>query len=80
MTKGSGAPPAGAVRVRITVNGEPRDVEAGGSVADLLEHLGLVPGMVVVEHNREILPRASLAGVQVREGDIFELVHFVGGG
>jgi thiamine biosynthesis protein ThiS len=36
--------------------------------------------MVVVEHNREILDRARLDAVEVREGDSLELVHFVGGG
>jgi sulfur carrier protein len=36
--------------------------------------------MVVVEQNRRILERASLGSTDVRTGDIFELVHFVGGG
>ncbi|MCI0437140.1 MAG: sulfur carrier protein ThiS [Gemmatimonadetes bacterium] len=67
-------------RVHVVVNGEPREIEAGRSVAELLDTLGLHPGMVVVEHNREILPRARLEGVEVRDGDVLELVHFVGGG
>jgi len=66
--------------VRVVVNGEPRELQAGRSVADLLEGLGLHPGMIVVELNREILERARLASVEVRDGDVLELVHFVGGG
>jgi sulfur carrier protein len=46
----------------------------------MLAELGLRPGMVVVEQNRRILERASLGSTDVRTGDIFELVHFVGGG
>lgn len=66
--------------VLVTVNGEPREFAAGLMVSDMLAELGLRPGMVVVEHNRRILDRASLGSTEVRTGDIFELVHFVGGG
>lgn len=66
--------------IRITVNGDTREIGAGSRVTDLLDALGLHPGMVVVEHNREILERARLGDATVNEGDVFELVHFVGGG
>jgi thiamine biosynthesis protein ThiS len=64
----------------ITVNGEPREVTPGTSVSALLESLGLHPRLIVVEHNREILDRARYDATEVRSGDNFELVHFVGGG
>ncbi|HEY8483414.1 MAG TPA: sulfur carrier protein ThiS [Longimicrobiales bacterium] len=66
--------------IEITLNGDSRRIPAGRTVADLLADLGLHPGLVVVEHNREILDRSRLAEVQVREGDVLEVVHFVGGG
>jgi len=66
--------------IEITLNGEPRRVPAGLTVAALLAELGLNPGLVVVEHNREILERARLAETPVGAGDVLELVHFVGGG
>ena len=66
--------------ITITVNGDPREFVAGRSVADLLVELGLHPRLVVVEQNREILDRARFEAVQVQAGDVFELVHFVGGG
>ncbi|MDE2655335.1 MAG: sulfur carrier protein ThiS [Gemmatimonadota bacterium] len=68
------------VAASIVLNGEDRAVEPGLSVAELLHSLGLEPGMVVVERNREILARRELAGTPVEDGDRFELVHFVGGG
>jgi thiamine biosynthesis protein ThiS len=66
--------------IRITVNGDEREFAAGRSVADLLSELNLNPQLVVVEHNREILDRRILASVAVQRDDVFELVHFVGGG
>ncbi len=66
--------------IRVTVNGEPRDVALGRSVEQFLSDLSLHPRMVVVEHNREILDRSRYAEVEVKPGDNLELVHFVGGG
>ncbi|MGI9628349.1 MAG: sulfur carrier protein ThiS [Longimicrobiales bacterium] len=64
----------------IVVNGEERTVSPGLAVSELLDQLGLKPGMVVVEHNREIMAREALSKVALAEGDRIELVHFVGGG
>ena len=67
--------------VSLTVNGEEKELPAGSSVADLLESHQLDPRMVVVEHNRVILrDRDSHAHTQLNEGDVIEIVHFVGGG
>ena len=71
---------AGTETIRINVNGDPREVEPGRTIAQLLADLGLHPRMIVVEHNREILDRSKYDDVEVRAGDVFELVHFVGGG
>jgi thiamine biosynthesis protein ThiS len=65
--------------ISVKINGEPREV-AEGSVAALLEQLGLNPQLIVVEHNREILDRAVLADTELSAGDNVELVHNVGGG
>ncbi|KTT69700.1 thiazole synthase [Sphingomonas sanguinis] len=64
----------------ITVNGEHKRVPAGLSLADLASQLGLVPEKVAVERNLEVVPRSTLAQVQVEDGDEIEIVHFVGGG
>lgn len=64
----------------IQVNGEPRQVLGGLSVAEMLATLGLDPRKVAVERNFEIVPRSTLSQVRVADGDAFEIVHFVGGG
>jgi thiazole synthase len=64
----------------ITVNGQHRRANAGTSIAELAAELGLVPEKVAVERNLEIVPRSTLADVQVEDGDDFEIVTFVGGG
>jgi len=64
----------------IVLNGDPRQVPTPLTLAGLLEYLGLDPRAVVVEQNRAIVRRPNLADTPVAEGDVIELVHFVGGG
>jgi thiazole synthase len=63
----------------LTVNGESRRT-ASATVADLVRELGLMPEKVAVERNGEIAPRSTLEQVSLKEGDVLEIVHFVGGG
>lgn len=69
-----------ARRVRIEVNGQPREVAAGVTVAALLSELGIGGGPVAVERNRVIVPRAQHAATALLDGDKLEVVQFVGGG
>lgn len=66
--------------MRITVNGEARDVPDRTTVARLLETLPGAGGPVAVEVNREIVPRSLHAGRALAEGDEVEIVTLVGGG
>jgi sulfur carrier protein len=67
--------------IALTVNGAPRSVAGGTTVAGLLSGLGLDPRMVVVERNGAILrQREEFGTLALEPGDVLELVHFVGGG
>jgi thiamine biosynthesis protein ThiS len=64
----------------IHINGEPRAVHDGLSISGLVAELGLNPKKVAVERNLEIVPRSTHGQVIIEDGDILEIVHFVGGG
>jgi sulfur carrier protein len=66
--------------MRIRVNGEPRDVPDGCTVAALVELCELRPEQVAVELNQRLVRRAERAEVTLSEGDELELVTLVGGG
>jgi len=63
-----------------SVNGKPRSVPSGSTVADLLAELELRPMQVVVEHNGRALERERFARTVVSEGDRIEIAQMVGGG
>ena len=66
--------------MRIEVNGEPREVNEGTTVLELLKVLGTSDGPVAVERNQIIVPRAKHAATRLSDGDQLEVVQFVGGG
>jgi thiamine biosynthesis protein ThiS len=66
--------------VRITLNGDPYDLEQPVSVEELLERLNIDPRRVAVEHNMIIVRRHAFAATLVGDGDQVEIVNFVGGG
>ena len=69
-----------ASTISVTVNGEPRRIAAGATIAAMLRELAIDPARVAVERNLAIVPRSTLEVVPVAEADTFEIVHFVGGG
>ncbi len=66
--------------VVVHINGEKKEIGAGLTVAQLLGELGVRPGRVVVELNRDVLSRETHGSTTLKEGDQIEIVHFVGGG
>lgn len=66
--------------VKLTVNGDQRDLADGATVIALLEELELAGKFVAVEVNRELVPKARHAERVLAEGDRVEIVTLVGGG
>ena len=66
--------------MQIIVNGEPREVVADLTAAQLVDLLELGGRRLAMEINREILPRSQYAQHALREGDKIEIVQAIGGG
>lgn len=66
--------------MQIILNGEPRDVAEGTTVAGLVLQLGGDPRGIAIERNLEIVPKAEHATTILQAGDSLEVVQFVGGG
>ena len=66
--------------VTIVVNGEPRQVNEGETIAGLVRALELDPQRLAVELDRRIVKRAQWATTQLAAGAELEIVMFVGGG
>ena len=70
--------------MRTTVNGKPRETDAGGAsemalLAFLAAH-DVNPKLVAVAINGDVIPKSTFGDAVVREGDAIEIVRMVGGG
>lgn len=65
---------------RLTVNGDQMPLSGLVTVGDLLAALKIMPKRVVVELNGVIYRRGEGLDAGLRDGDVVEIVHFVGGG
>jgi sulfur carrier protein len=68
--------------MNITVNGAPREVGAGATVATVVEMLDLTPDArgVAVALDGEVVSRGQWADTQLRDGSTVEVVAAIGGG
>jgi sulfur carrier protein len=66
--------------MKITLNGESRDIPDNTTAAALVESLGLAGKRVAMEVNMEILPRSQHASYRFQPGDKVEVVQAIGGG
>ena len=64
----------------VTINGEPKELPDGLTVAAMLAYLAIPAERVAIERNLDILARAQWDATPVQPGDHYEIVHFVGGG
>ncbi len=66
--------------MRITLNGDPHEVDGPLTVTALLAQLDIDARRVAVEHNLVVLKRDAFDRTTLRDGDEVEIVNFVGGG
>ena len=65
--------------MNLKVNGYDRQFK-GTTVAELLDELRVMPARVAVEVNMNIVKKAEHGEFRLSEGDVVEIVNFVGGG
>ncbi|MFL5863268.1 MAG: sulfur carrier protein ThiS [Solirubrobacteraceae bacterium] len=68
--------------MNVTVNGRPREVMAGATVASVVEMLDVPPGArgVAVAVDGVVVSRGQWADTALREGSLVEVLAAIGGG
>ena len=63
----------------VKINGEELKV-AGKSISEFLATTNYAPKRIAVERNGDIVPKAQYDETMLCDGDVVEVVSFVGGG
>ncbi len=66
--------------MNITINGQPKQFSAALTVSALLETLQLDSKRVAIELNSKVLLLEQFDASRLQDGDVLEIVQFVGGG
>lgn len=64
----------------LKINGKEKKVSEGISISQLLDELNIQKDRVAVELNKEIAKKSQWENIYLKEGDVLEIVTFVGGG
>lgn len=64
----------------IILNGQERDISNTTSLSTLVSSMIKKPEHVIAELNGQIIPREQWDNLILKQGDVLELVTFVGGG
>jgi sulfur carrier protein len=68
--------------MNVTVNGQPRELPAGATVANVVDLLDVAPEArgVAVALDGEVVTRSRWSATELREGALVEVVAAIGGG
>jgi sulfur carrier protein len=68
--------------VNVVVNGEPRQLPGGATVAGVIEMLDVAPGArgVAVAVDGEVIARSRWTATELREGSVVEVLAAIQGG
>lgn len=63
----------------VTINGKNREMQ-GRTISEMLAILEYRVDAVAVERNEVIVPKAEFTDIVLEDGDVVEVVSFMGGG
>ena len=67
-------------KIKIKVNGKIRIIIGNLSLYQLINDLKIPMSKVAIELNKEIVDKKKLNKLKLKNNDVIEIVHFIGGG
>tara|TARA_B100000579_G_scaffold341897_1_gene293848 strand:+ start:1541 stop:1759 length:219 start_codon:yes stop_codon:yes gene_type:complete len=67
-------------KIKIKLNGKNKSIDNGSSLNELINNLNIPIKKVAIEFNKEIINKKDIKKIKLKNDDIIEIVHFIGGG
>ena len=67
-------------KIKIKLNGKTSTINDKITLSKLLNELKVPSKKVAIEMNREIVNKKKLNSIKLKNNDVLEIVHFIGGG
>lgn len=66
--------------MQVHVNGETREIPGELSLTELLDYLSMPSRLLAIELNKEVVRKKDWENTRIKDADVIEIIHFVGGG
>jgi thiamine biosynthesis protein ThiS len=67
-------------KIKIKLNGKNKSIDHGSSLNELVNNLNIPIKKVAIEFNKEIIDKKKIKKIELKNNDVIEIVHFIGGG
>jgi thiamine biosynthesis protein ThiS len=67
-------------KIKIKVNGKIKTFDSQSSLHQLVNKLKIPINKIAIEFNREIVDKKKIKKIRLKNNDVIEIVHFIGGG
>ena len=67
-------------KIKINLNGKTLFLAKGTSVYKVIKKTNLQPSKIAIELNKKIISKKNANKIFLKDKDIIEIVHFIGGG
>ena len=67
-------------KIKIRINGKNKTIDNQSTLHELINDLKIPIKKIAIEFNREIVDKKKIKKIKLKNDDIIEIVHFIGGG
>ena len=67
-------------KIKINLNGKNKSIDDGSSLNQLINNFNIPIKKVAIEFNKEIIDKKKIKKIKIKNNDVIEIVHFIGGG
>ena len=67
-------------KIKIQLNGKNKSIDNDSSLNKLINDLNIPTKKVAIELNKEIIDKKKIKKIKLKQNDVIEIVHFIGGG
>ena len=67
-------------KIKIKINGKKKSIDNDSYLLELINELKIPIKKVAIEFNREIVEKKKIKKIKLKNNDVVEIVHFIGGG
>ena len=67
-------------KIKIKLNGKIKTISDESSLHKLINDLKIPITKIAIEFNKEIIDKKKIKKIKIKNNDVIEIVHFIGGG